>query len=144
MPTRVLFPTLVHQTKLSRTPARQTKDAFLATLAKEANVFRELDDAGRRWSKTNYPAGYTSYSSVTDLAFRSSNFGFLKDSIDREVAKFARALDMDLGKGRREMSSFWINIMGQGSHHAFHLHPLSAISGTGWPSAMGRVGFERT
>jgi uncharacterized protein (TIGR02466 family) len=54
----------------------------------------------------------------------------LKVWIDREVGKYARALDLDLGQGRLEMSAFWLNIMGKGGHHSFHLHPLSAISGT--------------
>lgn len=121
-----LFPTFLHRARLPSSAAK----ARLPALVREAHLFRELDVAGERWSRQNYFGGYTSYSSITDLAFRSSEFGRLKEWIDREVAKFARALEMDLGRGRLEMSAFWLNIMGKGSHHSFHLHPLSAISGT--------------
>jgi uncharacterized protein (TIGR02466 family) len=121
-----LFPTQLYRTALS---ARQAK-ALLPALVREAKLHRDLDDVGLEWSEKNYFGGYTSYSSITDLAFRSSGFASLKKWIDGETKKFARTLEMDLGTGRLEMSSFWVNIMGHGCHHGFHLHPLSVISGT--------------
>lgn len=121
-----LFPSLVWRTKL---PAASAKKQ-VSGLVREAKLYRELDAVGARWSRENYFGGYTSYSSITDLAFRSSAFAVLKSWIDREVAKYARALELDLGRGRLEMSAFWLNIMGEGCHHSFHLHPLSTISGT--------------
>ncbi len=130
MPVQSLFPTLLHRGRLARGPARQPVPRFLAALARETQAFRELDEAGEKWSRKSYPGGYTSYSSITDLAFRSSSFGYLRDWIDREVGLFARELDLDLGRGRLQMSAFWLNIMGPGCHHSFHLHPLSTISGT--------------
>ncbi|MBS1960839.1 MAG: hypothetical protein JST04_01380 [Bdellovibrionales bacterium] len=126
MSTVNLFPTLVWRAKMSGAAAKRQVPA----LVREAKLFREIDAVGARWSRENYFGGYTSYSSITDLAFRSSGFARLKQWIDGEVAKYARALEFDLGRGRLEMSAFWLNIMGKGCHHSFHLHPLSAVSGT--------------
>ncbi len=136
-----LFPTLVHRTLLA--PAAGRKQ--LPALIRDAQLFRELDKAGEKWSAENYYAGYTSYSSITDLAFRSSSFGHLRDWIDREVGKYARELELDLGAGKLEMSAFWINIMGPGSHHSSHLHPLSTVSGTFYlqiPKGSGSIKIE--
>lgn len=121
-----LFPTLIY------TAAYPVKGAarFTSQLARETELFRESDSEGQRWSRKNYLSGYTSYSSITDLAFRSSQFENLKAWIDGEVQKFAETLEMDLGSGRLQMTSFWINIMEEHCTHASHLHPLSSISGT--------------
>lgn len=121
-----LFPTVIHRTNLSAVTAKK----WLPALIRDAQLFRELDPVGEKWSAQNYFAGYTSYSSITDLAFRSSTFGQLQEWIDREVGKFVCELELDLGTGRLQMSAFWINIMGEGSHHSSHLHPLSTVSGT--------------
>lgn len=103
---------------------------FLQDLGRECRAFREIDDAGQAWSRQNYIQGYTSYSSVTDLPFRSTTFDRLRARIDRHVARFARHLELDLRGGKLAMGACWINIMGPACHHSFHLHPLSAISGT--------------
>ena len=118
-----LFPTQIHLTPLK---LGRTHDLLL----RECHAFRELDSGGERWSRKNYLFGYTSYGSITDLPNRSPSFARLRQAIDREVKRYARQLEMDLGGGRLEMSSCWINIMGHGTHHSFHLHPLSVISGT--------------
>lgn len=120
------FPTLIYSAAYPGTGAAR----FTAKLAREALLFRETDLEGQKWSRKNYLSGYTSYSSITDLAFRSSQFEKLKTWIDLQVQKFANELEMDLRKGRLEMTSFWINIMGEHCTHASHLHPLSSISGT--------------
>jgi len=136
-----LFPTLLHATR----PITRDAGRFHAALVREARLFRKLDREGVDWSKRNYLSGYTSYSSITDLPFRSSNFGRLKTAIDREVAKYARALELDLGRGALEMTSCWVNIMGKGCTHAFHLHPLSVVSGTYFlqvPKGAGALKFE--
>lgn len=121
--TVTLFPTDIYKAQY---PSR----SFIEALSREALLFRETDAAGLKWSKKNYLSGYTSYSSITDLAFRSSQFEKLKLWIDTHVEKYARSLEMNLGSGRLEISAFWINIMGQHCTHASHLHPLSTISGT--------------
>lgn len=103
---------------------------WIPALLKETQSLRKIDRAGVRWSQEHYDAGYTSYSSVTDLPFRSTRFARLKSWIDGHVHQFSQYLEMDLKGGRLEMVTCWVNIMGRGSHHSFHLHPLSAISGT--------------
>jgi uncharacterized protein (TIGR02466 family) len=97
---------------------------------REAYAFREIDDAGRRWSARNYVQGYTSYGSLTDLPERSPTFAKLRQSLDRAVADYAQGLQWDLQGGKLKMVSCWINIMGEGAHHSGHIHPLAVISGT--------------
>lgn len=126
MSLQTLFPTQIYRKNLSL-PLRKK---WVPSLIREAKLFRELDEGGLAWSRRNYLGGYTSYSSITDLAFRSSGFAILKQWIDREMLKFASALELDMGKGTLEMSSLWLNLMGKGCHHSSHLHPLSTISGT--------------
>lgn len=121
---RTLFPTLISVER----PALPR--GLTARLLQETYAFRQLDAAGRRWSSERYPNGYTSYSSICDLHERSPYFARLKRAIDRSAARFARRLEMELGSRELRMSSFWINIMRTHGHHSFHLHPLSAISGT--------------
>lgn len=127
MAIRQFFPTHLWIQKLALSGGAQN---FNKKLLEECYAFRELDTQGRSWSKKNYVAGYTSYSSIANLHERSSRFESLKLKLDREVLKFAKYLEMDLGGKRLTMSAFWLNIMGSGTHHSFHLHPLSAISGT--------------
>lgn len=141
MSLQTLFPTQIYRTKL--TPSIIKK--WIPDLLRESRLFRDLDEVGKKWSRENYPSGYTSYSSITDLAFRSSSFADLKQWIDREVKKYAAALEFDLGGGRLEMSALWINIMDKGCQHSFHLHPLSSISGTFYlqvPQRSGSLKFE--
>ena len=121
-----LFPTDIYISKKTGPKAK----AFIRSLTKEARLFQASDPEGMRWSKKNYPAGYTSYSSISNLPFRSSGFDRLKTWIDGQVRKYAEHLEMELDGGRLEMGTCWINIMGKHSHHSFHIHPLSAISGT--------------
>lgn len=121
-----LFPTFfftdsMPKSKFSRLGTRLIKDSYL---------FREMDREGKRWSKESYPQGYTSYSSISDLPRRSSDFGVLKDWIDARVAGFVKSLEFDLQGRKLQMSACWINIMGEHCSHAYHLHPLSTISGT--------------
>jgi uncharacterized protein (TIGR02466 family) len=139
MPAKSYFPTLLWITKAPSSRA----SALNRQLLQEAYGIRELDPQGLKWSRENYPAGYTSYSSVTDLPFRSTNFDRLRKWIDGEVKRYARHLEMDLCGGKLEMRTCWLNIMGKYSHHSSHLHPLSAISGTYYVSVpKGSGGFK--
>jgi uncharacterized protein (TIGR02466 family) len=123
---RTLFPTDIYLETL------RTRDSkpFIRSLIQEAHLFQASDPEGLRWSRKNYPAGYTSYSSITNLPFRSSSFERLKKWIDGHVTKYAQHLELDLDGGCLEMTTCWLNIMSKHSHHAFHIHPLSTISGT--------------
>jgi uncharacterized protein (TIGR02466 family) len=141
MPSIKLFPTQIY---LSKNGGKKAK-ALHARLVRESLVFMELDDEGKKWSKKNYLSGYTSYSSITDLPYRSSNFEALKKLIDSEVQKFVKNLELDLGHKKLTMNDCWVNVMGQHCHHASHLHPLSVISGTYFlqtPKGAGALKFE--
>ncbi|MBU6375461.1 MAG: hypothetical protein KGQ59_05655 [Bdellovibrionales bacterium] len=120
------FPT---QLWISQAPARVSSQ-LNRKLAREARMLEQIDSQGVKWCRKNYKGGYTSYASITDMPYRSSNFAELKRWIDGEAKKFAQALDMDLMEGRLEMTTCWVNVMRQHCMHSYHLHPLSAISGT--------------
>ena len=120
------FPTLLYTAKLRGSGGA----AFNRELLTECRQLREFDDAGRRWSRKNYPGGYTSYGSLDKLHRFSSTFGDLERDLDRHVRSFGRALDCDLGGRRLVMTDCWVNIMPFHAAHSLHLHPNSVVSGT--------------
>jgi uncharacterized protein (TIGR02466 family) len=111
-------------------PAGKARQAFHRQLLLEVEDLQALDGAGQRWSKEHYPNGFTSYGSANQLHKFSPTFARLEQRIDREVARFAKALDFDLGGKPLRMTNCWVNVMGRHSHHGLHLHPLSVVSGT--------------
>jgi uncharacterized protein (TIGR02466 family) len=126
-----LFPSHVYQSALTKRQAEVLNPRIVA----EALQLRDDDGAGRRWSAKNYPNGYTSYGSAHRLHALSPTFAELKDRLDPHVRRFAATLAWDM-KGRRlEMTDCWLNIMGRGSHHGLHLHPLASVSGTYYAKA---------
>jgi uncharacterized protein (TIGR02466 family) len=124
MAVQLLFPTLVYQARL---PGWRRLNA---RLLRECRQLRADDAAGRRWSRRNYPGGYTSYNSAHRMHRRSPTFAALARELDRHVVKFARALRLDLSARPLSMTDCWVNVMGRGAVHGLHLHPLSTISGT--------------
>ena len=101
-----------------------------ARLLRECRQLQEDDAAGRRWSARNYPGGYTSYGSVNRMQRNSPTFAALARELDRHVGRFARRLRFDLQGRALAMTDCWVNLMGRGTVHGLHLHPLSTISGT--------------
>ena len=79
-------------------------EALLGDLAEAAEALALDDDAGNRWCRKNGYPGYTSYASLDDLPWRFPAFRQLAKSIDRHVAGFAKDLEFDLGRRRRELS----------------------------------------
>jgi len=126
MAIQLLFPTRVYQGSM-RGRAAATLNA---RLLRECRQLRAEDAAGRRWSRLNYPGGYTSYASAHRMHQLSPTFAQLARGLDRHVARFARALSFDLRGRALAMTDCWVNIMGAGAAHSLHLHPLSTISGT--------------
>jgi uncharacterized protein (TIGR02466 family) len=126
MPFRSLFATCVYEAALQRNGAA----ALNRQLLKESFQLREDDAAGRRWSKQNYPGGYTSYGSVHRLQEVSPTFRLLQRKLKRHVAAFAEAAQWDLRGRELEMTDCWVNIMPQQVVHGLHLHPASTVSGT--------------
>lgn len=126
MPTRALFPTLLYQERLR---ARGGND-LNARLLRECQQLERDDAAGRRWSKRNYPGGYTSYGSASRMHHLSPTFAALESALARHVGRFARLLALDLRERPLAMTDCWVNIMRHGVVHSSHLHPMSTISGT--------------
>ncbi|WP_372885470.1 2OG-Fe(II) oxygenase family protein [Shimia sp.] len=94
----------------------------------------EDDEAGQAWCEENGYPGYTSYASLTDLAWRFPIFADIVAALDLHVAAFARDLELDLDGRRLELEDLWINILPEGGMHSSHLHPHSVISGTTYVS----------
>lgn len=139
---KAVFPTRIYFAPLAT--AKRIR-VLNRELAREARIFRGLDDGGKTWSKENYYGGYTSYASVTDVHRQSPTFRDLERAVDKHVAKYVKALGMDLQGGTLAMSTCWINIMPTGAHHSGHVHPLSVISGTYYvavPNGSGGIRFE--
>ncbi|HYL02374.1 MAG TPA: TIGR02466 family protein [Steroidobacteraceae bacterium] len=126
MSMQALFPTLVYTQRLRGASWR----ALNARLLRECRQLRAEDGAGRRWSARNYPGGYTSYGSASRMHRLSPTFAALARELDRRVLRFAAALEFDLEGRALAITDCWVNIMGRGSAHGLHLHPLSTISGT--------------
>ena len=97
--TQNFFPTLIHHAPLQREgTVRLNKE-----LLKEIEQLRAFDRAGRDWSKTSYPGGYTSYGSMDRLHQFSSTFMALEKKIDAQVRRYAKVLHWDLRGGRLAM-----------------------------------------
>ena len=126
MPVRAWFPTFIYNEPLQKAGLARLN----AELAAECRGLRDFDAAGRKWSATNYPGGYTSYASMNELHRFSSTFGELERKLTRHVRAFARALEMDLRQRTVRLTDLWVNIMPPTAAHSLHLHPLSFISGT--------------
>jgi uncharacterized protein (TIGR02466 family) len=141
MPTQALFPTLIYQAALQAGDWR----SFNNRLLRECLQLRHDDEAGVRWSKKNYPGGYTSYNSVSRLYDVSPTFAALRKKLDRHVRAYVQALELDMAGRDLAMTDCWINIMPPLVAHSWHLHPLSTISGTYYvqtPKGCAGIKFE--
>jgi len=125
MTTHSLFPTLIYSRRL-----QSSWQALNAKLLRECKQLAIDDEAGRRWSRKNYPGGYTSYSSACRMHQLSPTFALLERILNRHVATFARTLEFDLENRELCMTDCWVNVMPKQVVHGLHLHPLSTISGT--------------
>jgi uncharacterized protein (TIGR02466 family) len=126
MPVSSLFPTRVYTARI----ARGVTDELNTRLLRECRQIAAEDQAGLAWSQTNYPGGYTSYSSLARMHHMSPTFTALQRRIDTHVKSFARTLDFDLAGRKLEMTDCWINVMTRQVVHGLHLHPLATLSGT--------------
>ena len=118
---------------------------FNQDLVAESHRIRQMDTAGQKWCKKNYPGGYTSYNSIPNLHQRSSSFIELEKIIRKHVYAYAKELRFDLQDRPLVMSDFWLNIMPERTTHGLHLHPLSVISGTYYvqtPKGCSSIQFE--
>jgi uncharacterized protein (TIGR02466 family) len=123
---RSFFPTRIYAAALPSARAA----ALNARLLRECRQLTRDDSAGRRWSKRNYPGGFTSYASASRMHQVSPTFDALRRLLDGHVRRFAAELEFDLGGKPLAMTDCWVNVMPRGVTHGLHLHPLSVISGT--------------
>lgn len=133
-----LFPTRLQQTHLPDGP-------LLDDLTEAVWMIEDGDQAGHDWCEREGYPGYTSYASLDDLPARAPAFADLIKVLDAHAATFADAQSWDLGSGKLQCDSLWINILGEGGHHSGHIHPNSVISGTCYiamPDGAGRIKFE--
>jgi len=126
MATTSFFPTRIYASALQARNDQGLRRQLLA----ECHQLREDDAAGRRWSATGYPGGYTSYGSANRMHVMSPTFARLEQRLSRHIKAYARALELDLTVRVLSMTDCWVNIMPPGVTHSLHLHPLSTISGT--------------
>lgn len=119
-----LFATQVYQAPLGLEPR------VLKEIRRTALSLREIDEPGVEWCRQNYVGGYTSYGSMSRLHEQFTPFERLKQKLDPVVRRFARQLGMEFETGELALSALWVNVMPRNCYHAFHLHPLSVISGT--------------
>jgi len=122
-----LFVTRLYRAELNELTKKKVRYDELQT---SCLAIAEDDEAGQAWCEANGYPGYTSYSSLNDLAWRFPIFGALEKALDRHVAAFCLDLGFDLGDRKLKCDSLWINILGEGGMHASHIHTHSVISGT--------------
>ena len=139
--TSSIFTTRLYRAALSEHgPAINARELEASCLS-----IAEDDEAGQAWCEENDFPGYTSYASLTDLAWRFPIFADLVKSLDAHVGAFAEGLAFDLGEGRLILEDIWINILPEGGSHSGHLHPQSVISGTTYvamPEGASAIRFE--
>jgi len=104
--------------------------SFCRSIRDDCMQIKEYDREGRTWSKKNYPNGYTSYASLSDIHLMTSSFIELEKKIQKHLRKYLDQLDYQVKLNQLYMSDCWINMMPTGAYHGLHLHPLSFISGT--------------
>ncbi len=118
---------------------------MIQEIRKEIPRIRDYDEAGRKWCRDNYPGGYTSYGSLSELHHFSSTFSELREILDAHVIKFAKALDADLKNYELSCTQLWANVMPPGVVHSGHIHPLATVSGTVYidvPAGSSGLKFE--
>jgi len=141
MPVKPWFPTFIYDSPLQP----RGGEAFARALLDDCHKIRAHDRAGQRWCRKNYPAGYTSYGTMTNLHQTFSTFIDLETKVRRHVNRFARRLDMNLQGGRLAMTDCWVNMMSRHAVQSLHLHPLAVVSGTYYvatPAGSSRLRFE--
>lgn len=134
MPTRQLFPTLLHEAEID--------SGLLPELAHSIRSLAADDSAGRRWSKEHGYSGYTSYASLDDLPKRDPAFADLARLLTREAGKFAKEAGWSV---KPKLDSLWVNLLKTSGHHSGHIHPHSILSGTLYvevPKGSGAIRFE--
>src|SRR6185369_2274366 len=107
MPTLTLFPTRIYAARLPANGWRK----FNQQLLRECKQLQLDDAAGQRWSRKNYPGGFTSYNSACRMHAFSPTFALLERKLNRHVKTYAQSLQLDLTDRELSMTDCWVNIM---------------------------------
>ncbi len=135
-----LFVTRLYRAALSEHGAISADELEASCLAIAGD-----DEAGQQWCEDNDFPGYTSYASLTDLAWRFPIFADLTAALDAHVAAFVEDAQFDLDGRKLKLEDIWINILPEGGIHTSHIHPHSVISGTTYvamPKGASAIKFE--
>ncbi|MGR3484833.1 MAG: TIGR02466 family protein [Paracoccaceae bacterium] len=138
MSTRDLFATRLYRAALNGGVSMAELEATCQSIAED-------DEAGQDWCEANHFPGYTSYASLTDLAWRFDAFAAVQRALDAHVAAFAEACAFDLGDRPLVLDSLWVNVLPEGGSHSGHIHPHSVVSGTlyvAMPAGTSAIRFE--
>jgi uncharacterized protein (TIGR02466 family) len=133
------FPTHIYRADKAA-PANLNAELEVAALSLSRD-----DAAGIKWCQKHGYAGYTSYASLNDLAWRIPAFKRLERILDKHALAFAKALHWDIKDGRPVCDSLWVNVLPEGGSHTGHIHPNSVISGTYYvkvPEGAGPIVYE--
>lgn len=114
-------------------------------LLKDVEEHAKLDKMGREWSKTNYPGGFTSYASLSDMHHRTPGFAKFEELLHPHAKGFAKLEHWEMRGLTLKMTACWFNIMPKHTHHALHNHPQSVLSGAYYlsvPKGSTAIKFE--
>jgi uncharacterized protein (TIGR02466 family) len=128
MKSKLLFATQIYQEKLN-SQSFQLR-SVIKDIRQESFQIQRIDALGIKWSKLNYPNGYTSYSSHDQLHKMSSTFTGLELQIQTHIQKYLKKLGYQTSVKTLKMTDCWVNIMTKNAVHTPHIHPHSVISGT--------------
>ncbi len=135
-----LFTSHIYQSQLGAGTSQLIRELML-----EITPLQKSDSNGIKWSKKNYPGGYTSYGSIDELHKISSTFESLKKAIDKHVRNYLKILEYDIPASSLKMTTCWVNVMPRGASHTMHIHPLSVVSGSFYvdvPKNASSIRFE--
>ncbi|PCJ27093.1 MAG: hypothetical protein COA96_04040 [SAR86 cluster bacterium] len=119
---RVLFPTLIYEAWYQNYQAKKE------SLVSFNHKLRDEDTEGQRISAAQYPNGYTSYYSRTDL-YKLPELAELVAFLYKCADNFAHQHHWDTQNFEPVINALFTNINSKFSGHAEHLHPYSHISG---------------
>jgi uncharacterized protein (TIGR02466 family) len=119
------FSTQIYKAKLSRGWASLNQD-----LSEVVAELRSHDREGISWSKKNYPGGYTSFHSLSELHRLNGAFRELELALAPHLKSYLAKLDYQANASSFVMTDCWVNVMPAGCTHPAHIHPSSVISGT--------------
>eukprot|EP00931_Biecheleriopsis_adriatica_P075306 TRINITY_DN49207_c0_g1_i1.p1 TRINITY_DN49207_c0_g1~~TRINITY_DN49207_c0_g1_i1.p1 ORF type:complete len:323 (+),score=42.89 TRINITY_DN49207_c0_g1_i1:11-979(+) len=137
-------------TPIYRAPLFQ--DAGKATLlnseiVKDTLGLRERDASGQTWSAEYYTGGYSSFGSEKQVHLVVDSLNQFTKLLEPHITAFASQLlpGHHLNTGELAMTECWVNMMGNGTTHDFHIHDSALISGTYYvrtPPGCSSICFE--